>query len=357
MSGLILTALVILVFIVIYQIARAAEYVNIIRGEEETVSKKTNKALAWMLLIFFFAGMWGVYKCHVYLAPLYLPESASTQGLQYESMLMTTIVITGIVFVITNFLLFWFSFKYQKREGKKPLFYSHNNKLEVIWTTIPALTLMVLVAIGLKNWNNMTSKAPEGSLQVQVVGKQFNFIVRYPGADGVFGKTNFRLINDANNVLGLDWDDAASKDDIIIENGEVHIINNKNVQFIINSRDVLHNLALPHFRMKMDAVPGITTTMWLTPRVSSAKMKEITKNPDFVYEIPCSEMCGKGHYSMKGSVIVEENEADFKKWMATQKTYYSLHHEASAAAPATPGAAPADTTAAPAADTAAVAHK
>lgn len=354
MSGLILTALVILVFIVIYQIARAAEYVNIIRGEEETVSKKTNKTLAWLLLVFFFVGMWGVYKCHVYLAPLYLPESASTQGLEYESMLMTTIVITGAVFVITQLLLFWFSYKYQAKAGKKPLFLSHNNKLEIIWTTIPALTLMVLVAIGLKNWNNMTSKAPEGSLEVQVVGKQFNFIVRYPGKDGIFGKTNFRLINDANNVLGLDWNDPASKDDIIIENGEVHIINKKNVKFIINSRDVLHNLALPHFRMKMDAVPGITTTMWLTPRVSTAEMRSLTGNPEFVYEIPCSEMCGKGHYSMKGSVVVEENEADFNKWLSGQKPYYSLHHEKPETAEAPANTAPADSTAAPV-DTASVA--
>lgn len=344
MSGLILTALVILVFIVIYQIARASEYVNIIRGEEETVSKKTNKFLAASLLIIFFLGMWGVYKCHEYLAPLYLPESASTQGLAYESMLMTTLVITGAVFVITNFLLFWFSYKYQAKDGRKPLFYSHNNKLEVVWTTIPALTLMVLVAIGLKNWNNMTGKAPEDAMKVQVVGKQFNFIIRYPGKDGVFGKTNFRQINDVNNVLGLDWNDPASKDDIIIENGEIHLINGQNVQFIINSRDVLHNLALPHFRMKMDAVPGITTTLWLTPRISTKKMKEITGNPDFVYEIPCSEMCGKGHYAMKGSVIVEENKADFDKWIAGQKSYWDTHFGPKEETPATATPAASDST-------------
>ena len=326
MSVLILTALVILVFIVIYQIARASEYVNAIRGDEGAVSKKTNKTIAWLLIAFFLIGMWGIYECHLYLAPLYLPESASVQGIQYESMMMTTLILTGIVFVITQALLFWFAFKYQKKDGVKPLFQTHNNKLEIIWTTIPALTLMVLVAIGLKNWNIMTSKAPEDSMQVNVWGKQFNFIIRYPGADKKFGKTNFRLINDANNILGLDWNDPASKDDIIIENGEIHLINEKNVQFIINARDVLHNLSLPYFRMKMDAVPGITTTLWMTPRITSAKMKEITKNPDFVYEIPCSQMCGKGHYSMRGTVIVE-TKAAYNKWMATQKPYWALHND------------------------------
>lgn len=326
MSVLILTALVILVFIVIYQIARASEYVNAIRGNEGAVSKKTNKTIAWMLLAFFVLGMWGIYECHIYLAPLYLPESASEQGMHYESMMMATLIITGIVFVITQALLFWFAYKYQAKEGKKPLFQTHNNMLEVIWTTIPAITLMILVGIGLKNWNIMTSKAPKDSMQVNVWGKQFNFIIRYPGADKKFGKTNFRLINDANNILGLDWNDPASLDDIIVENGEIHLINQKDVQFIINARDVLHNLSLPNFRMKMDAVPGITTTMWLTPRITSAKMKELTNNPDFVYEIPCSQMCGKGHYSMRGTVIVE-TKAAFNKWMSTQKPYWKLHNE------------------------------
>lgn len=332
MSGLILTALVILVFIIIYQIAKASEYANIIRGEE-VVAKSTNKLMAVLLVVVFILGMYGIYKCHEYLAPLGLPESASVQGLEYEKMLHVTLIITGAVFLATQAVLFWFSYKYQARDDKKPYFYSHNNKLEVIWTTIPALTLMVLVAIGLKNWVTITGKAPEGALKVQVMGKQFNWVIRYAGKDGVFGKTNFRLINDANNILGLDWNDPASKDDIIVENGEAHIINNKDVQFIINSRDVIHDVGLPHFRMKMDAVPGITTTMWFTPRKTTAEMKQLTGNKDFVYEITCDQMCGKGHYSMRGTVVVE-TEKEFNTWLAEQKPYYDLQHPAEAA-PAT----------------------
>lgn len=342
MSGLILTALVILVFIIIYQIAKASEYANIIRGEE-VVAKSTNKLMAWLLVGFFFLGMYGIYKCHQYLAPLSLPESASVQGLEYESMLYVTLVITGAVFFATQAVLFWFSYKYQAKDDKKPYFYSHNNKLEVIWTTIPALTLMILVAIGLKNWVNLTSKAPEDALKVQIMGKQFNWVIRYPGKDGVFGKTNFKLINDANNILGLDWNDKAAKDDIIVENGEAHIINHKHVQFIINSRDVIHDVGLPHFRMKMDAVPGITTTIWFTPRKTTAEMKQMTGNKDFVYEISCDQMCGKGHYSMRGTVVVE-TQAEFDKWLGTQKAYYELQHPAEA-----PATAEKDGTAAPAA--------
>jgi cytochrome c oxidase subunit 2 len=152
--------------------------------------------------------------------------------------------------------------------------------------------------------------------------------------------------------MGLDWNDPAAKDDIIIENGEMHIINQRPVQLVINSRDVIHDVGLPHFRMKMDAVPGITTTMWFTPKISTEKMKEITHNPNFVYEISCDQMCGKGHYSMRGTVVVQ-SENEFKEWLGKQPAYYAnVQKAATPAAPeateqATPAAEPAaaDTTA------------
>ncbi|HTO15066.1 MAG TPA: cytochrome c oxidase subunit II [Edaphocola sp.] len=346
MSLLLLSALLILIFIVIYQITRAVEYVNLIRGDEVEVNKKNNKILAWILFIVFIAGMYGVYETHRLLAPIYLPQAASIQGVQYEKILLATIIVTGTVFFITQTLLFWFSFRYQAIDGKKPLFYAHNNKLEVIWTTVPAITLMILIGFGLKSWVNMTGKPPADAMKVQVVGKQFNFIIRYAGKDGVFGKTNFRNINDANNVLGLDWNDPASKDDIIIENGEVHVIKDIPVQFIINSRDVIHNLFLPHFRMKMDAVPGITTSLWVTPTITTKEMAKITENPDFVYEIPCSELCGSGHYSMRGTVVVE-TKGEFNRWIAQQKPYYALHKDdiEGKAAPVAPAPTTTDSTA------------
>ncbi len=340
MSGLIVTALVILVFIVIYQIAKASELATILRGEEK-VKMQTNRLMAWLMVAFFILGMIGIYKCHVSLADKMLPESASTQGVHYDSMLMVTLVLTGFVFVVTQVLLFYFVYRYQATEKSKAFFYSHNNKLEVLWTTVPALALVVLVVIGLKNWFTMTDKAPENSLVVQVMGKQFNWLIRYPGADGILGKTDFRLMNDANNVMGLDWNDPAAKDDIIIENGEMHIINQRPVQLVINSRDVIHDVGLPHFRMKMDAVPGITTTMWFTPKITTEEMKVKTHNPNFVYEISCDQMCGKGHYSMRGTVVVQ-TENEFKEWLAKQPAYYANVMKAAAPAPAaTEGAAPA----------------
>jgi cytochrome c oxidase subunit 2 len=341
MSGLIITTLVILVFIVIYQIAQASEYTTILRGEKQ-VNLRTNRLMAWLLVIFFILGLIGIYQCHVYLMDKMLPEPASIQGEKYESMSLATMIILGIVFFATQITLFYFIFRYQYSEKRKAYFYTHNYKLEILWTTIPAITLIILVVVGLKNWFHITGPAPKDSLIVEVVGKQFNWIIHYPGPDGVLGKRDFRLISDANNVIGLDWSDPYSKDDIIMQNGEMHIIKDRPVHLVINSRDVVHDVGLPHFRMKMDAVPGITTTMWFTPTITTKEMQKKTKNPNFVYEIACDQLCGKGHYSMRGTVVVQ-TAAAFKSWIAQQKSYYSQNVEQKP--DATQGTATSDSTA------------
>lgn len=319
MSGFILIALIVLVLAVIYQIGRASEFATMLRGEEK-VQAGTNRIMAWSMLLMFPLGMWAIYACHQALIDKMLPASASVQGEGYDSMMYMTLIMTGIVFVITHAALFWFAFRYQSTPNRKAYFYAHNNRLEIIWTTVPALAMAVLVIIGLKHWFNITSEAPADAQIVEVVGKQFNWIIRYPGKDGVLGKRNFQLINNENNVLGLDVNDHQNQDDIILENGEVHVVVNRPVKFIIGSRDVIHDVGLPHFRYKMDAVPGITTTIWFTPKYTTAQMKDITGNPDFVYEIACDQMCGKGHYSMRGIIVVETAE-EHAVWLAKQQPY------------------------------------
>jgi cytochrome c oxidase subunit 2 len=329
MSGFITIALILLVFVIIYQIAKASEYATILRGEEK-IRAQVNRTMAWLLVIFFVLGLWGIWECHQALVDKMLPVSASEHGEKYDSMFKTTLIVTGIVFLITQALLFWFAFRYQATETRKSYFLAHNNKLELIWTTIPAIAMASLVAVGLRNWIGMTSDAPKNAMEVEVVGKQFNWIIRYPGADGVLGKRDFRKINDANNVLGLDWNDRSNMDDIIAQNGELHLIKDRPVKLIIGSRDVIHDVGLAHFRMKMDAVPGIITTMWFTPKYTTAEMRQITGNPNFVYEISCDQMCGKGHYAMRGTIIVE-TEAEYKAWVAQQQSYYAANN-----APAAP---------------------
>lgn len=334
MSGFITIALILLVFVIIYQIAKASEYAGILRGEEK-VKAQTNRTMAWLLVVFFILGLYGIWECHKLMYNKMLPAAASEQGDRYDFMFNVTTTITGIVFIITQTLLFWFAFRYQSTEKRTSFFYPHNNKLELIWTTIPAIALAVLVAIGLRNWISMTSEAPKDATVVEVVGKQFNWIIRYPGKDGVLGKRSFRNINDANNVLGLDWNDRTNMDDIIAQNGELHMVVNHPVKLIIGSRDVIHDVGLPHFRMKMDAVPGIITTLWFTPKFTTAQMKEMTGNPNFVYEISCDQMCGKGHYAMRGTIVVE-TQAEYDAWLAKQQSYYAANN-----APTTPAAQPA----------------
>lgn len=324
-------ALVALFFVIVYQIAKASEYAGILRGEEK-VKAQSNRLMAFLLLLFFIVGCWGLWECHFYLLDKMLPKSASLQGESYDKMLNATIIITGIVFIATQALLFWFSFRYQARENRTAYFYPHNNKLELLWTTIPAIIMAIMVAVGLKHWFSITSTAPANSQIVEIVGKQFNWLIRYPGADGELGKRNFRLINDANNVLGLDYKDEHNMDDIVNQSGELHVVKGRPVKLIIGSRDVIHDVGLPQFRFKMDAVPGITTSIWFTPTVTTEEMKKITKNPNFVYEIACDQLCGNGHYSMRGTVVVHETQAELNQWMKSQKPDYAINFGGAASA-------------------------
>ena len=247
-------------------------------------------------------------------------------------MLMITIAVTGVVFILTQVLLFWFAYKYQYTEKRVAYFFPHNNKLELIWTVVPAIFLTVLVGYGLYFWLKMTGDAPKDAQIVEITGKQFNWMVRYPGKDKVLGRKNYRLTDaSSGNALGVDWEDGASHDDL--EATEVHLVVNKPVQLVINAQDVIHDVGLVHFRLKMDAVPGIPTTLWFTPKYTTAQMKEITGNKNFVYEISCDQMCGAGHYSMRG-VIVVETQAEYDAWLATKKPQYVILQEQNNPAPA-----------------------
>ncbi len=337
MSIFIIVLLTALVFIIIYQVGKASEHVSVLRGEDK-LSYKTYNIIAWALVLVFVGGMYGLYICNEHFKDKMLPDAASVTGVNYDQMFKVTLITTGLVFFATQALLFWFAFRYKSTEGRKSFYFAHSNKLELLWTTVPAIAMAILVAFGLKNWAAQTSDAPADASVVEIVGKQFNWVVRYPGADNELGKRNYTLINEANNVLGLDWKDPHNMDDIISGTGELHVVVNKPVKLLINSRDVIHDVGLPHFRMKMDAVPGITTTIWFTPTITTDSMKAITKNPNFVYEISCDQMCGKGHYSMRGTVIVETPE-QHKKWIESQKSYYVENHPETAPA-AAPTAAP-----------------
>src|SRR5688572_3172318 len=141
----------ILGFLVTFQIAKASEYVAILKGEEKT-RKDTNRINAFMLLVFLVVGLFGVWYCHEKLVGKVLPPETSDHGETIDTMIIITLWVTGIVFVVTQILLFWFAFKYQEKEERKAYYFPHDNRLEVIWTVIPAIVLTVLVGFGLYYW-------------------------------------------------------------------------------------------------------------------------------------------------------------------------------------------------------------
>jgi cytochrome c oxidase subunit 2 len=330
MTTFFIVAVVVLVFLVIFQIAKASEYVAVLKGEKRAL-RQNNKINGFFMIAFLIAGLIGVYLCNEALVgkTLLVHDSASVEGEKVDEMLNVTLVITGAVFIITQILLFWFAYKYQESDKRKAYYFPHNNTMEIVWTVVPAIALTILVVIGLRNWFSFTGEAPKNALVVEVTGKQFGWIFRYPGDDGVFGKKYYRMIDDANNYLGLNWrdsaeykikDDPATHDDIVLQQ-TVYIVKNKPVKFIIGSRDVVHDVGLSWFRLKMDAVPGTPTTLWFTPKYTTKEMIERTGNENFQYEISCDQMCGNGHYSMKG-VIQVVTQAEFDAWMAKQKPAY-----------------------------------
>ncbi|MBN8858891.1 MAG: cytochrome c oxidase subunit II [Sphingobacteriales bacterium] len=317
--------IVVLIFIVIFQIAKASEYVSVLKGEKKAF-EQNNRINGFLMLLFLILGLSAAWWCNklLYKKTLLWAPSASDHGENIDTMMWITLAITGFVFIVTQILLFWFAFRYQSSEKRKAHYYPHNNKLELLWTVVPAIALTVLVSFGLYYWYRITGEAPKEAMEVEVTGHQFGWEYRYPGKDGVLGRQHYKLIDPAkSNPLGQDWNDVANRDDL--HPSELHLVVNKPVRLVIRSQDVIHDVGLAHFRLKMDAVPGTPTTMWFTPKYTTEQMKKITGNENFVYEISCDQMCGSGHYSMRGVIVVETQE-EFDKWITSQKPQYLAAH-------------------------------
>ncbi|AHJ98710.1 cytochrome c oxidase subunit II [Hymenobacter swuensis] len=245
------------------------------------------------------------------------PPIASVHGIATERMFWTTMIILGIVFTLTQVLLFVYSYKYQHKEGRRAFFFPHNNKIEVIWTLIPAIVMAGLVFAGWKEWTRITGPAPKDAVVLEVMGKQFNWLVRYPGRDLKLGVVNYRLI-DATNEFGFDLSDQNGVDDFVAP--EIHVPKGHPVLLKIRSRDVLHAVYMPHFRVQMYAVPGMPTKFWFTPIKTTDEMRAQTGNPKFNYELACNQICGRGHFAMKLNIVVDEPD-DYVAWFAQQKSF------------------------------------
>jgi cytochrome c oxidase subunit 2 len=174
--------------------------------------------------------------------------------------------------------------------------------------------LVLLFAFSIPLWAARVDHLPAESeaLVVHVTGEQFAWNVRYAGPDGLFGRTDIKLIDIQENPLGVDREDPAAKDDIVTLN-QLYLPVNKPIIVKLRSKDVIHSFGVPEFRVKQDAIPGLTIPVWFTPNVTTAEMRARTNNAEFQYEIACAQLCGLGHYRMRGFVTVLSAE-EFQKW-------------------------------------------
>jgi cytochrome c oxidase subunit 2 len=217
-----------------------------------------------------------------------------------------TFIVTGVAFVAVNLFMAYVIVRYRHREGSRAVYEPENKKLE--WWLIGGTTLAVIamLAPGLSVWGKIID-APEDAAIVEVVGQQWQWSYRFPGEDGELGKVDSRLVSD-DNPFGMDAEDPLGLDDLLVSGNEVHLPLDQPVKLLLRSKDVLHNFTVAQFRVKMDLVPGMVPYIWLTP----------TRPGKF--DIFCEELCGVGHFAMRGHVVVEDKD-DFESWLGNQPTF------------------------------------
>lgn len=340
MNFLVLLALVLLI-IAGHQLLRVIELSRGLKSSKEwMVTKSDNnmmgKAMLLFMFLFFAFFFWQVNRW----MDRSLPPAASLHGEKIDLLWDANIFLITFVFLVTNFFLFLFAYKYRGIDSSKASYITHNNKLEMAWTVIPAVALAFIIIFGLKYWNEIMSEAKTSDkVVIELYAKQFDWTARYAGKDGKLGETEYRQI-DGSNPVGMDTTDLFGNDDILVRN-EFHIPVGKEIELKMRSRDVIHSAYLPHFRVQMNCVPGMITSFKFTPNKTTAQMKKdpyvvkmmaginaqrakFNKEPvEFDYLLLCNKICGASHYNMQMNVIVD-TEADYLAWLAKQKVFKSV---------------------------------
>jgi cytochrome c oxidase subunit 2 len=286
---------------------------------------------------------------------LVLHTPASEHGGLVDSLMNITWVLIFFVQAVTQVLLHYFAFKYRGNKDKKALYFADNNKLEAVWSVIPAVVLAGLILYGLYAWTNiMFVDEDEDVIVIELYAKQFSWEARYAGKDNVLGKANVRYIEGVN-TLGVDLADPNAQDDITVS--ELHIPKGKKIHFKFRSQDVLHSAYFPHFRAQMNCVPGMVTEFAFTPIYTTTEYRELPfmiekvaninalrakKSVDLVakgqtgldpyifdYLLLCNKICGASHYNMQMKIVVDSPE-DYKKWLSEKPTLVQAYKESMA---------------------------
>ncbi len=313
-----LTLIVVFLLIVtLVQLLRVSELLSQIKNKDvNEITDNDNNTQGWLFLVVGFGFIAFVIWQMVSWNHLLLPPAATEHGLQIDALMDVSMGLILILFFILTPMLFIFAYKYRGSKSRKAFFFSHNNKLEVIWTVVPTIVLTALIIYGLKTWDRaMNVEVTKETKIIEVYAKQFGWTARYSGEDNVLGSANFRLVK-GPNVLGVDMLDPNAADDKISR--EVHLVVNKPVMLKFRSQDVIHSAYLPHFRVQMNCVPGIVTQFGFTPNKTTKEMKE-QEGEDFDYILLCNKICGGGHWNMGIKFIVETQE-EFDEWYANQQS-------------------------------------
>ncbi len=310
-----------------WQITRV---MNLRGGIATDKDNNTQGKLGLAFMVFFYAMM--IY-CLIAMNVLMLPESASIEGEHEDALFNLTFWLIGIVQFIMQFLIFYFTFKYRGKKENKAKFYVDSHTLELIWTVIPAITIVLLVGYGLWQWNNVMYVEDE-AITIEVYSKQFQWEARYAGADNTLGLGNVNYIKGIN-TMGVDMSDKNSQDDKQVT--ELYLPKGKKVLFKFRSQDVIHSAYMPHFRAQMNCVPGMVTQFGFTPKFTTEEMREqsevVAKTTNinkirkakgeepyvFDYLLLCNKICGASHYNMQMKITVVE-DAEYQKWLAEQPT-------------------------------------
>ncbi len=291
----------------LWQLVRVVELSAKLKGiDPNKVTERDNRMNSRFFFIFmillWITSFWQLFKY----GPMLLPEAGSEHGVKLDWLMNFNMMIIWTVFILTNTMLFIMAWKYYGRDGQRATYYPHNNKLEMLWTGVPAIVLFVIIFLGIRLWNTTLAPADASVRVIELYSKQFSWTARYAGDDNVLGKSSYRMILDAN-VLGVDSSDGASADDVIIGD-TLFIPVGEEVNFRLRSQDVIHSAYFPHFRAQMNCVPGMETFFHFKPTKTTEDMRKITGNPEFDYVLLCNKICGASHYNMQMKIYVGTKE-------------------------------------------------
>jgi cytochrome c oxidase subunit II len=245
-----------------------------------------------------------------------MPALAATHGAQIDNLVGWIHIFMLILFVGWGGFFLYAIARFRKSRNPVADYRGVTSKNSTYMEIgIAVVEAILLVGFAIPLWAARVDTVPpeNQALVVNLTPEQFAWNVRYAGPDGVFGKTDIKLIDLQSNPLGVDRSDPAAKDDVTTVN-QLYLPVNKPIIVNLRSKDVIHSFNVPEFRVKQDAIPGLTIPIWFIPNVTTAEMRQRTGNPQFQYEIACAQLCGLGHYRMRGFVTVLSTE-EFQKWM------------------------------------------